>query len=114
MNAFFKITVVQNIIRTALWKDHYMNIYEPSDFEYHWGAYGMRHVMHCVDALRQAIECASDISVVVWQWSDISQKALGHGDIVHTCRNFDSIRNWSAKRKFIGEFRPEVFIADDL
>jgi hypothetical protein len=103
-----------NAIRIALAKDYYQKVLDASEFDATEGSYGRDHINHCVDAVREAIMCASDISVITWAWNDRAQKALGHGDIVHSCRNFNSIRNWSARHAAVIGFDGDVFVEDDL
>ncbi|KAK7943557.1 uncharacterized protein PG986_012670 [Apiospora aurea] len=86
-----------NAIRISLSQDYYRTVLDSSHFDPAEGSYGRDHISHCLDALREAIMCASDISVITWKWNHKAQRALGHGDIVHTCRNFESIHDWSTK-----------------
>jgi hypothetical protein len=39
-----------------------------------------------------------DITPIVWQWSDKFREAEQRDDILHTCRDFDKIRNWAEER----------------
>ena len=95
-------------------KDYYENILNASDFDPTEGSYGRDHISHCLDALREEIMCASDISVITWAWNEKAQRSLGHGDIVHSCRSFESIRDWSAEHRARLEFDNNVFIESDL
>lgn len=85
----------------------------PDDFDDVRGSYGRDHISHCLDAIREAIMCASDISVITWQWNDRAQKALGHGDILHTCRSFEKITEWAIANKGVVDFNAEVFVDGD-
>lgn len=99
----------------ALSKDYYLHhVYNASDFDPRMGSYGKDHISHCLDALREAVMCTSDISVITWKWNDKANKALGHGDILHSCRSFDAIRNWSMENRATVEFDAEVYLEDDL
>ncbi len=55
------------------------------------GQLGLRHLDHCIDSLRQTLQCSSDISPYVWQWDEDQKEVLGYADIVHTCRDFDAV-----------------------
>lgn len=57
------------------------------------------HLDHCIDRLRQAVECASDLTPVpmILQKDVPYQLWLGNGE-THTCRNFTAIREWVAQR----------------
>lgn len=106
--------MAQNAIRIALAQDHYRTILDPSDFDPVEGSYGRDHISHCLDALREAIMCASDVSVITWKWNNKAQRALGHGDVVHSCRNFEKIRDWSIEHRAVVDFRADVHTEDEL
>ncbi|KAJ7102364.1 hypothetical protein B0H15DRAFT_328304 [Mycena belliarum] len=73
-----------------------------------------KHMRHCLSSLRQSIMCASDISTIVWQWSDKSQAAKERSDVVHTCRDFSKLQAWS-KDHYAGDMQNmSIFIPDDL
>lgn len=54
---------------------------------------------HCIDRLRQGIQCASDLSTLYWQW----RRDLGQWQVslktLHTCRNFEDIRDWAVQHE---------------
>ncbi|KAF5375173.1 hypothetical protein D9758_000043 [Tetrapyrgos nigripes] len=72
------------------------------------------HMAHCVSSLRQSIQCSADITPLVWQWSHRSQKAFERSDVVHTCRNFDKIRDWAQEHFLDHQQDMSVYIEDDL
>ncbi|KAL0564193.1 hypothetical protein V5O48_017862 [Marasmius crinis-equi] len=53
------------------------------------------HIDHCIEHLRQAITCSSDVSLIVWKWFPEKNKTLGLSGTPHTCRNFDKIYEWA-------------------
>ncbi|THH00335.1 hypothetical protein EW026_g2166 [Hermanssonia centrifuga] len=53
------------------------------------------HISHCIDNIRQALMCASDITPIVWQWSEQKKKAEFRGSVVHSCRSFDRVVEWA-------------------
>ncbi|KAF7306548.1 hypothetical protein MIND_00446100 [Mycena indigotica] len=72
------------------------------------------HMQHCLSSLRQSIMCASDITPIVWQWSEGSHAAKERSDVLHTCRDFGRIHDW-AQAHFAGAMQNmSVYIADDL
>ncbi|KAK7992604.1 hypothetical protein PG988_001398 [Apiospora saccharicola] len=103
-----------NAMRISLAQNHYRTVFDPSDFDPVEGSYGRDHISHCLDALREAIMCASDISVITWKWNNKAQRALGHGDIVHSCRNFEKIHDWSSDHRAAVEFEAGVYVEDEL
>jgi hypothetical protein len=100
------------MIRKALRPDYYH-----SD---HWSEkvkedelLGPMHLHHCIDSIRQSLMCMSDISVIVWQWDTRDLKAKPVGNIAHTCRNFDAIREWAFDRRLVEDFDGQTFVGDD-
>ncbi|KAF2812836.1 uncharacterized protein BDZ99DRAFT_495991 [Mytilinidion resinicola] len=97
LDVFHQLHCLNNI-RMSRYPDRYTTISHngiPHDF-------ADSHVEHCIDSIRQSLMCHSDISPLVWQWSEEQNAMRMHGDVVHTCRNFDAIREWARAR------RPEV------
>ena len=39
--------------------------------------------------------CHADITPLVYQWDNDKEKMRIHGNVVHSCRNFDKIRDWA-------------------
>ncbi|RWA09506.1 hypothetical protein EKO27_g5598 [Xylaria grammica] len=60
------------------------------------------HVDHCIDQLRQALLCNSDVSVVYYKWSDVVEGIRPMVNNQHTCRNYDKVLEW-AKERNVGE-----------
>lgn len=93
--------------------DYYKKVLEPEVFE-PGGTLEKAHLNHCVEGLRQALMCAADISIIPWSWDDGAQKALPSSQIVHSCRNFDRIRDWAERHRPIIEFDGSVRVEDDI
>ncbi|KAJ7462819.1 hypothetical protein B0H11DRAFT_1815975 [Mycena galericulata] len=92
-------------IRKAMYPDYYPHSAE---------GIHTSHMRHCLSSLRQSIMCASDISTVVWQWSEKSQAAKERSDILHTCRDFAKIQQWG-REHFAGAMQDmTIYIPDDL
>lgn len=58
------------------------------------------HLTHCVNSIRQSLQCGADISTVPLSYQLIPAintrpKNLPRFDIVHSCRNFKKIREWT-------------------
>lgn len=90
----------QNYVRRALWPERYgppemgpPGIVIGSDTE------PFDHTDHCVNILRENILCNADITPNVWQWDESRGVSFPHFDSIHTCRNFDAIRDWAMARK---------------
>lgn len=51
----------------------------------------IKHVDHCIDALRQSVMCTSDITPNVFQWTS-HERVEAHATVVHQCRDLDKVR----------------------
>ena len=73
----------------------------PSDYE-KGGLNAIVHLDHCINILRQSVQCFSDISPYVFQWDQQQREVRAYANVVHTCRNFDAIREWALERTYTG------------
>ncbi|KAF2766844.1 hypothetical protein EJ03DRAFT_329738 [Teratosphaeria nubilosa] len=64
------------------------------------GLNGIIHLDHCINILRQSLQCSSDVTPYVFQWDEKSQEVRAFANVVHTCRNFDSIHDWASQRTY--------------
>jgi Mycotoxin biosynthesis protein UstYa len=103
----------QNSIRIALHKNHYEPQF-PQKFHPTTGPYGKKHITHCIEALREALMCASDTSVLVWKWHEGSHASMGHSDVLHTCRNFEKIWEWGWEHRAPVPFDNRAFVPSTL
>lgn len=56
------------------------------------------HVDHCMDIVRQQLQCSSDVGTFGQRWIQRKGKDLNVFpifDTVHMCRNFDDILDWA-------------------
>lgn len=81
------------MIRKTLWLEYYVTDagYEDQDH----GLLSREHMGHCIDQIRQSLMCAVDVTPYTWRWIEEGQTYLNQYS-PHTCRNFDSIRQWAA------------------
>lgn len=56
------------------------------------------HIDHCIDYLRQAIMCSSDMSVTKVVYSPSADRWSPDFEREHTCRNFEKLLSWSLDR----------------
>ncbi len=70
------------------------------------------HLEHCYDQLRQALECASDISTIYWEWSDVNKKMLGNLRTTHMCKDFGKIQNWAKQNRIQEGFSQNERVPD--
>lgn len=76
--------------------------------------FGFTHIDHCLDSIRQSLMCHSDISPIVWQWTEPQHSVKIHGGIVHTCRNFEKIHQWAREHALQEAIDMSLFVDDDL
>ncbi|KAJ8132760.1 hypothetical protein O1611_g860 [Lasiodiplodia mahajangana] len=78
-----------NMIRKTLHLDYY-GINEDSMERYN------THIEHCIDSIRQALMCTSDITPFTVEWNTRYHRP--RPDFIttpHTCRNFEKLRDWA-------------------
>ncbi|KAF2830159.1 hypothetical protein CC86DRAFT_368017 [Ophiobolus disseminans] len=56
------------------------------------------HLEHCLDFLRQLIQCGSDLTPIPLVFSKGAGFAVPDFEQVHTCRAFEPIREWADKQ----------------
>ena len=77
--------------------------------------YTINHLRHCVGHLRQAIMCFGDVTPVAMQWSSALSSAVRRDDIMHSCRDYSRLREWSLSRHLDYDGKDlNVFIDDPL
>ncbi|KAH8901283.1 hypothetical protein GQ53DRAFT_607631, partial [Thozetella sp. PMI_491] len=86
-----------NILRMSRYPEHYRQQNTPEANEI-LSYFDDEHIEHCIDTIRQSIMCHSDITPLVYQWDETQKRMRIHGNVVHSCRDFDSIRDWSRER----------------
>lgn len=73
----------------------------------------MNHIDHCIDSMRQSFMCSADISPIFWKWDEEKHKAVGRLDTLHTCRDFDAIREWGIEHQ-AKHFDQFTYVPDPL
>lgn len=71
----------------------YVLFSSPSDALSAYGGEAMRitHLDHCIDALRQSIQCHADIAPNVFQYSPKAGFIGARANVVHECRDFNKV-----------------------
>jgi hypothetical protein len=49
-----------------------------------------------------------------WQWDPEQNKTNFQGDVAHTCRNFDKLREWGISHQIRRHYDTSVRIEDDI
>ncbi|KAI0112531.1 hypothetical protein GGR51DRAFT_507383 [Nemania sp. FL0031] len=81
-----------NRLRQALYPEVYSHIFTDPD-----GPHMEDHVGHCINHLRQSIQCHSDLTPM--QWVQAGNKIILSTKTRHTCRNFEKIHAWASSRR---------------
>lgn len=50
---------------------------------------------HCLDYLRQTVQCHGDLTPMVFSWSEDAGRVVADWKEPHTCRNFNRVRSWA-------------------
>ncbi|KAJ8516158.1 hypothetical protein ONZ45_g6500 [Pleurotus djamor] len=56
------------------------------------------HLQHCINSVRQSLMCSSDISINPYYNPKLEKRPFPRFDQLHTCRNFEKIKDWAFKR----------------
>jgi hypothetical protein len=71
--------------------------------------FGVEHIDHCIDSLRQSLTCNADISVLTWNWDHREQRNVPQATVSHVCKRFVKIQEWArehaVQEAWDGEFR---------
>jgi hypothetical protein len=89
---------VKNMVRKALDPGYYTDLHDDftSGLPEKWKRV---HVDHCIDQLRQAIQCHSDMTPApLFSVQTLRENTfLGHS-VTHTCRDFEAVQRWKYER----------------
>ncbi|KAL9532558.1 UstYa family oxidase, partial [Sphaerulina musiva] len=84
-------------IRKAAWPERYNHtFFFPNGTR---DDFFTRHFGHCVENLRAAIVCHSDVTPVTFHWNRRMQSVVQKLETPHKCRNFEKIRRWAGERR---------------
>lgn len=81
----------KNMIRQNLPQYHAHYEHRPDAIEF-------PHIDHCLDALRQSIMCTGDMTLSPIKWDYKGGRIVPDFQVDHTCRDFDTLREWSVNR----------------
>ncbi|KAF2451771.1 hypothetical protein P171DRAFT_438445 [Karstenula rhodostoma CBS 690.94] len=56
------------------------------------------HADHCIEMLRQSAMCESDVTPIVYQYSEKTGKSTGRTGVIHQCRDFGKVQEWAKER----------------
>lgn len=55
----------------------------------------LKFLDHCIDILRQAVTCASDVTVATSNWIQNHPRPYPDFNTMHKCWDFDVVRKWA-------------------
>ncbi|EME47022.1 hypothetical protein DOTSEDRAFT_50523 [Dothistroma septosporum NZE10] len=61
------------------------------------GDFADYHIDHCLNSLRQSVQCHGDLTPIPLRWWDSLGRPFTDSDQIHTCRNFTKIRDWATR-----------------
>ncbi|QUC23351.1 uncharacterized protein UV8b_07592 [Ustilaginoidea virens] len=75
--------------------------------------FAIDHIDHCIDTIRQSLQCNADVTPVTFVWSRGRNRALEEARVIHTCVDFEAIRGWASKHTMRVPFNWTAQIDDD-
>ncbi|PQE07799.1 tat pathway signal sequence protein [Rutstroemia sp. NJR-2017a BVV2] len=75
-----------NTIREYIFRSYYSD-----------SSHNLEQINHCVDSIRQALQCHADISIGTYSWKENHSIPWPNFRIVHECRNWDMVLEWAKK-----------------
>ncbi|KAF2101010.1 hypothetical protein NA57DRAFT_74603 [Rhizodiscina lignyota] len=85
-----------NLVRQGFYPDYYAM----EGSAEHGSLHADVHVDHCIDYIRQTLQCSADLSPIEWEWNTILNKPMFKADTAHTCRDWTAIDGWARERSF--------------
>ncbi|KAF9882666.1 hypothetical protein FE257_005660 [Aspergillus nanangensis] len=74
---------------------------------------GITHLDHCVDIIRQGLMCNADITPLTWTRDGHDGSAKEVAEVIHTCRDFEAIRDWAKARQMVIPFDKHAVVEGD-
>ncbi|KAG9198359.1 hypothetical protein G6514_010202 [Epicoccum nigrum] len=69
----------------------------------------MFHAEHCIDWLRQYIQCNADTTIIPYFWGENQGSPLATDKAKHTCVAWEPLEHWAAERSF-DAFTPGLLV----
>ncbi|KAH6659442.1 hypothetical protein BKA67DRAFT_640702 [Truncatella angustata] len=84
-----------NMIRMALYPDYYPEMSKDDGLA--------PHIEHCLDSLRLTIMCDADTTLIPIEWSPNGNRIMPKFETVHTCRDYNTLKEWATERDSVDE-----------
>ncbi|KAI0521646.1 hypothetical protein F5B22DRAFT_643821 [Xylaria bambusicola] len=107
LNVFHDLHCLRRVTR-LLYPEHYFPNITNEDKHMN-----LLHAQHCMDRLRQSIQCRGDISVATYLWGVRQAVPIGNFTSLHECVNWDALHDWS-RDKMVDVFEPGLLIHPTL
>lgn len=65
------------------------------------------HIDHCIEMIRQAIMCQSDLGVLTYNWVEVQENPWPNFNTQHQCRDFERVLQWG-KEKQVMDFEEKM------
>ncbi|KAK0672606.1 hypothetical protein QBC41DRAFT_299544 [Cercophora samala] len=75
--------------------------------------FGIEHIDHCIDMLRQSLMCTSDVTPITFSRKSLREPMQGVAEVIHTCRNFPQIQKWAWDRRARDKLDKTTIVKDD-
>jgi len=85
------IRLTLGYMRDPKWNATYNPYTEPWPEHFEHGKFGTGHAHHCFNAIRESLQCTSDLTPIVFQYDEEHDVVLTRGSVVHTCKNFEAV-----------------------
>lgn len=95
----------ENMVRKRVWSTE---VYLPED-----ELMGIEHIDHCIDTIRQSLMCTVDVTPLPLIWVEEDQSVKEVAAVLHTCRDFDAVKEW-VQEHHIQTFDRSQHVHDDL
>ncbi|KAF2245941.1 hypothetical protein BU26DRAFT_607235 [Trematosphaeria pertusa] len=91
-----------NVLRRSFYPQRYrgMGMWHPNGT---LNMLGWVHIDHCIESLRQSLQCSADIAPIPFTWMPERKYMLLRMDTYHRCRDFDALHAWTRERQ-VGEY----------
>ncbi|KAI8632404.1 hypothetical protein F5Y19DRAFT_492239 [Xylariaceae sp. FL1651] len=107
LNVFHDLHCLRRVTR-LLYESHYFPNITSEDRHLN-----LLHAQHCLDRLRQSIQCRGDISVATYLWDQRQAFPIANFTSLHECVNWDALHAWAHGRQ-VDVFEPGLLIHPTL
>lgn len=74
---------------------------------------GISHLDHCIDIIRQNLQCNADVTPLTWIRDPVDGRAKEVAEVIHTCRDWDRLQEWALEHKVWHKWDAYELVTDD-